>query len=117
MYTVVLTAFTTVLVWSFALPVGIYSAVRHNTPGDYAVTFIGFLGLAVPDFLLGLVLLYIFFAYFDQSVGGLFSGDYVDVPWTFGRVVDLLKHLVNTWSRPGVRKPRLRHDLTHLETT
>ena len=92
--TIALTSFTILLTWTFAIPIGIYSAVRHHSVGDYTFTFLGFTGLAVPDFLLGLVLLYIFFAFFNQSVGGLFSGDYVDVPWSFGRVVDLLKHLI-----------------------
>ena len=76
-----------------AIPIGIYSALRHNTPGDYIVTFVGFLGLAIPDFLLALVLMWIGFAYFDISVGGLFSTPYLDAPWSFDRFVDMLKHL------------------------
>lgn len=92
--TISLMAFALFLTWTLAIPIGIYSAVRHHSIGDYTFTLLGFTGLAVPDFLLGLVLMYIFFAYFDQSVGGLFSGEYTDVPWSFGRVVDLLKHLI-----------------------
>ncbi len=92
--TVGLMGFTILLTWSLAIPIGIYSAVRHHSVGDYVFTFIGFTGLAVPDFLLGLVLLYIFFAYFDQSVGGLYSGDYVGAAWSFGKLVDLLKHMI-----------------------
>ena len=92
--TIGLMGFVILLTWSMAIPIGIYSAVRQHSIGDYAFTFLGFTGLAVPDFLLGLVLLYVFFAFFDQSVGGLFSGEYVDVPWSFGRVVDLAKHLI-----------------------
>ena len=92
--TVALMSFTIVVTWVLAIPIGIYSAIRHHSIGDYAFTFLGFTGLAVPDFLLGLVLLYIFFAFFDQSVGGLFSGNYVDVPWSFGRVLDLLSHMI-----------------------
>ena len=76
------------------IPIGIYSAVRQHIVGDYVFTFVGFTGLAVPDFILGLVLMYLFFAYFDMSVGGLFSGDYEVAPWSFGKVVDLLKHLI-----------------------
>ena len=94
MYTVVLTAFTTVLVWSFALPVGIYSAVRQHSVGDYVFTFFGFAGIAVPDFLLGLVMMYVAFAYFEASVGGLFSGEYETAPWSLGKVLDLLAHLI-----------------------
>ena len=91
--TVVLTGFTIVVTWTFAIPVGIYSAVRQHSVGDYVFTFIGFSGLAVPDFLLGLVLMYVAFAYFDVSVGGLFSGDYQNAPWSVARVLDLLDHL------------------------
>ena len=93
-YTVYLTAFTMLLTWSFAIPVGIYSAMRQHSIGDYVFTFLGFTGLAVPDFLLGLVLMYIAFAYFDHSVGGLFSGDYLNAPWSVGRVIDMLQHLI-----------------------
>ena len=91
--TVVLTGFTMLVTWTFAIPVGIYSAVRHHSVGDYVFTFAGFTGLAVPDFLLGLVLMYIAFAYFEQSVGGLFSVEYKDAPWNVGKANDLLKHL------------------------
>ena len=91
--TIALTGFTVAVTWVLAIPIGIYSAVRHNSIGDYTFTFFGFLGLAVPDFLLGLLLMYLAFAFFDQSVGGLFSGDFRDAPWSLARVWDLLKHL------------------------
>ncbi len=91
--TVVLTAFTVIVTWTFAIPVGIYSAVRQHSVGDYVFTFLGFSGLAVPDFLLGLVLMYVAFAYFDQSVGGLNSADYANAPWNFARFLDLVNHL------------------------
>ena len=91
--TVVLTAFTVIVTWTFAIPVGIYSAVRQHSVGDYVFTFLGFSGLAVPDFLLGLVLMYAAFAYFDQSVGGLNSADYANAPWNFARFLDLVNHL------------------------
>ena len=93
-YTIYLTAFTMLLTWSFAIPVGIYSAVRQHSIGDYTFTFLGFTGLAVPDFLLGLVLMYVAFAYFNHSVGGIFSGDYLNAPWSVSRVIDMLKHLI-----------------------
>ena len=91
--TIALTGFTVAVTWVLAIPIGIYSAVRHNSIGDYTFTFFGFMGLAVPDFLLGLLLMYIAFAYFDQSVGGLFSGQFIDAPWSLARLWDLLKHL------------------------
>ena len=76
-----------------AIPVGIYSAVRKYSLGDYVFTFLGFIGLAIPNFLLALVLLYISFRYFGQSVGGLFSPEYVNAPWSLARVADLFSHL------------------------
>jgi len=91
--TIALTGFTVIFTWTFAIPIGIYSAVRKNTLGDYVFTTLGFTGLAVPDFLLGLVLMYVAFAYFDQAVGGLFSGDFTDAPWSIARVRDLINHL------------------------
>ena len=91
--TVALTGFTIIFTWTFAIPIGIYSAVRKNTLGDYVFTTLGFTGLAVPDFLLGLVLMYVAFAYFNQAVGGLFSGDFQDAPWSIARVRDLINHL------------------------
>ena len=91
--TVALTGFTILVTWSFAIPIGIYSAVRQHSVGDYVFTFMGFTGLAVPDFLLGLVLMYVAFAYFDQNVGGLLSADYTNVPWSLAKVYDLIKHL------------------------
>ncbi len=84
---------TLVFTWALAVPIGIYSAVRQYSVGDYAVTIFGFLGLAVPSFLIALLFLYVSFRYFGQDVGGLFSQRYVDAPWSLGRVVDLLSHL------------------------
>jgi len=80
-------------VWVMALPIGIYSAVKQYSVGDYTFTFVGFLGLAVPNFLLALVLLYFSFRYFDANVAGLFSPEYFRAPWSIGRIIDLLKHL------------------------
>ena len=91
--TVILAVTTAILAWGLAIPIGIYSAVRQRSPEDYLFTFVGFLGLAVPDFLLALWLLWISFAVFNQSVGGLFSPDYLNAPWSFGRFIDLLSHL------------------------
>ena len=93
-FTIILSAFTIILTWTFAVPIGIYAAVRHNSVGDYVFTFLGFTGLAVPDFLLGLVLMYLFFEYFGMSVGGLFSGNFERAPWSLAKVWDLLKHLI-----------------------
>lgn len=79
--------------WIVALAIGVFSAVRQYSLLDYVFTFIGFIGLATPNFMLALVLMYISFAWFGTSVGGLFSPEYLDAPWSWGRVVDLLQHL------------------------
>ena len=91
--TVALAGATVVLTWLLAIPIGIYSAVRQHSAGDYTFTFIGFIGLAVPDFLLALVLMYLAFVYFGSSIGGLFSTEYADASWSWGRLVDMLSHM------------------------
>ena len=92
--TVILAGTTALFAWALSIPIGIYSAVRQHSTEDYTFTFIGFLGLAVPDFLLALWLLWITFAYFpDLSIGGLFSPEYLEASWSIARVVDLAKHL------------------------
>lgn len=91
--TVILSVATLLFTWFIAFPIGIFSAVRQYSIGDYVATFFGFLGLAIPDFLLALVLMYIAFKYFNQSVGGLFSPEYVNAPWSAERVMDLIGHL------------------------
>ena len=92
--TIILAGTTAVFAWALSIPIGIYSAVRQHSIEDYTITFIGFLGLAVPDFLLALWLLWITFVYFpDLGVGGLFSPEYIEAPWSIARVKDLLAHL------------------------
>jgi peptide/nickel transport system permease protein len=91
--TVVVSVAALLLTWVLALPIGIYSAVRQYSVGDYVATFIGFIGLAVPNFLLALVILYFGFILFDANVGGLFTPELQDAPWSQAKVWDLLKHL------------------------
>ena len=80
-------------VWAVALPIGIYSAVRRHSVGDYFFTFVGFIGLAVPNFILALTLMYVSYRFFGQSVGGLYSPQYIDAPWSWDKFLDLLNHL------------------------
>lgn len=80
-------------VWAVSLPIGIYSAMRRHSVGDYAFTFLGFIGLAVPNFILALTLMYVSYKFMGQSVGGLFSPEYVEAPWSWDKVVDLMAHL------------------------
>ena len=91
--TVIVAVAALILTWVLALPIGIYSAVRQYSLGDYVATFIGFIGLAVPNFLLALVILYFGFTLFNANIGGLFSPEMQDAPWSLARVWDLLKHL------------------------
>lgn len=91
--TVALSVLTLLFTWILAFPIGIYSAVKKYSLGDYLSTFFGFLGLAIPDFLLALVLMFIAFKYFNQSVGGLFSPEYVNADWDINKVLDLLSHI------------------------
>jgi peptide/nickel transport system permease protein len=91
--TVILAATTAIFAWGLAIPIGIYTALRQHRWEDYTFTFIGFVGLAVPDFLLALLLMYTAFQYFDMSIGGLFTDEYAVAPWSLGRVVDLMSHL------------------------
>jgi peptide/nickel transport system permease protein len=91
--TVVVSFSALLLTWMLALPIGIYSAVRQYSFGDYAFTFIGFIGLAVPNFLLALIMLYLAFRWFGLNVGGLFSAEYELAPWSWGKVGDLMWHL------------------------
>ena len=79
--------------WLVALPIGIYSAVRQYSIGDYVATFIGFIGLAVPSFMLALIVMYFGFTLFNASIGGLFSDEFADVSWTAAKIWDLCKHL------------------------
>jgi peptide/nickel transport system permease protein len=91
--TLVISLFSLVFVWAVSLPIGIYSAVRRHSIGDHFFTFLGFIGLAVPNFILALVLMYIAYKYLGQSVGGLYSSEMADAPWSFAKLGDFLAHL------------------------
>lgn len=91
--TVMLSFATLLFTWAIAFPIGVYSAVRKYSIGDYIATTIGFIGLATPNFLLALILMYIGVVYFGSDVGGLFSSEYKNAPWSYAKFVDLLKHL------------------------
>jgi peptide/nickel transport system permease protein len=91
--TIVVSLAAIVLTWGIALPIGIYSAVRQYSIGDYVFTLVGFIGLAVPNFLLSLIILYLAYTWFGLSIGGLFSAEYQLAPWSWGKVWDLMIHL------------------------
>ena len=90
---VVLSITTLYISYIIAIPIGIYSATHPRSVGDYAFTTFGFIGLATPNFLLALILMFVFQRVFGWSPGGLFSPEYLASPWSFGRVIDLIKHL------------------------
>jgi len=91
--TLLLTLSALLLTWGIALPVGVFSAVKKYSIADYVVTGLSFLGLAIPSFLLALVLMYIAAVEFGQNVGGLFSEQYLTAPWSVDKTIDLLQHL------------------------
>ncbi|MEJ5197419.1 MAG: ABC transporter permease [Anaerolineae bacterium] len=91
--TVVVSLAAVVFTWAVALPIGIYSAVKRYSIGDYIFTFIGFIGLAIPGFMLALIVMYVGFRYFNANIGGLFSPDMADAPWSWAKFKDMLAHL------------------------
>ncbi len=94
LYLTVLVSFSTIVfTWIVSFPIGLYSAARQYSWGDYTLTFVGFIGLATPNFLLALVLLYIANVMFGTSVGGLMDTQYIDQPWTWGKFFSVLEHL------------------------
>ncbi len=94
MWLTFLISFSTILfVYIMAFPIGVYSAVRQYSIGDYSLTFIGFIGLAIPNFLLGLILLYLAKTWFGTDVGGLMDEAYQGVPMSWDKFVNILSHL------------------------
>jgi peptide/nickel transport system permease protein len=92
--TIIVTFATVLFTWVVAFPIGVYSATHQYSFSDYAVTFFGMLGLAVPSFLLALVLVYLANVYLGISIGGLMDPEYIDQPWTWGKVGSILQHLL-----------------------
>jgi peptide/nickel transport system permease protein len=91
--TLVISLLSLLFVWVVSLPIGIYSAVRRHSVGDHVFTFLGFIGLAVPNFILALTLMYVAYKYLGQSVGGLISPKFAEAPWSLAKVGDFLAHL------------------------
>jgi len=91
--TVIVSLFSVIFTYTIAIPIGIYSATHQYSFGDYAFTFLGFLGLATPNFLLALVLMFLFLKYFNLSAGGLFSPQFIDAVWSWAKIIDMMKHI------------------------
>jgi peptide/nickel transport system permease protein len=92
-WSVLISLFSLVLAYGIAIPIGLYSATHQYSLGDYAFTFIGLIGLAVPNFLLALILLWYYFLATGNVALGLFSDEYVVAPWSLDKFVDMLKHM------------------------
>lgn len=91
--TFVMAIATTIFVWAAAIPIGIFVSVKQYTLADYLFTFLGFIGLATPGFLVAMVLMYVAYSRFGIKVGGLFSTDYQLAPWSWAKVLDLVQHI------------------------
>ncbi len=91
--TILISIVTIIFTWMVAFPIGIYSATHQYSWGDYGLSLLGFLGLATPNFLLALVMLYFANVYFGTSIGGLMDPEYIDAPWSIGKFLSVLEHL------------------------
>ena len=93
-FTVVLAGLALMVMWMIAIPIGIYSATHQYSWGDVGLTTMGFLGLSIPDFMLGLIYLFVGVFVFNAPVGGLVSPAMEDAPWSPAKVLDLANHLL-----------------------
>lgn len=104
---------TLLLTYLISIPIGIYAAVRRQSVADYSLSILSYLGLALPNFMLALVMLYIGVKFFDTTVGGLFAPEFEDAAWSWDKFVDLLKHLfvpavVLAWSATAFQLQTMR---------
>ena len=91
--TILLTFVAILFSWAIAIPIGVFSAVNQYSIFDYVFTFLGFIGLAMPSFLLALIVMWFSFSQLGFTATGLFSSEYLDAPWSMAKALDLLKHL------------------------
>ena len=91
--TMIISIISTIVVWVIAIPIGIYSATHQYSLMDYVSTFIGFIGLALPNFLFAIIIMWVVFAQTGHAVTGLFSLEYRHVPWSIAKVIDMLKNI------------------------
>jgi peptide/nickel transport system permease protein len=92
--TVILNAATILFIYIVAFPIGVYSATHQYSWGDYGLTFLGLLGLATPNFLLALILMYLANVTFGTSIGTLMAPQFIDQPWSLGKAISVLEHLL-----------------------
>lgn len=91
--TMIISIFTLIITWVIAIPIGIYSAVRQYSILDYIFSVVGFIGLAIPNFLIALVIVYFVFANTGVAITGLFSPEYAEAPWSFAKFLDMLQRI------------------------
>ncbi|MEL6297573.1 MAG: ABC transporter permease [Pseudomonadota bacterium] len=92
-FTILISFLTIIVTWMIAFPIGIYSAMHQYSWSDYGLTFVGLLGIATPNFLLALVMMYLANVWFGTSIGGLMAQEYVNQPWSWGKFVSILEHI------------------------
>lgn len=92
-FSVILALSTIIIVWVLAIPIGVYSATHQYSAGDQIFTTISFIGLGMPGFLLALIIMFVAMVFLGQEVGGLFSREFENAPWSWAKIIDLLKHL------------------------
>lgn len=93
-FTLILSGLALLFMWAVAIPIGVYSATHQYSWGDIGLTFLGFLGLSIPDFMLALVYLFVGAFVFNAPVGGLFSSELENAPWTLEKYIDLGNHIL-----------------------
>ena len=91
--TIAISLVSTIIIWLIAFPIGFYSATHKYSFGDYAFTGISFFGVSVPEFLLAILIMYLYFLVTRKYAGGLYSDVYAGKPWTWDKIVDMLKHV------------------------
>ena len=94
MLTIIMETCTIIFIWVVSFVIGVYAATHQYKWGDYVASFIGFIGLSIPNFLLALVLLYVGKVYFGLSIGGLMDPEYIDKPLSWGKIVSVMQHLI-----------------------
>lgn len=91
--TILISLLSTIFIWVVALPIGIYSATHQYSPADYLFTFIGFIGVGIPDFLLALVILWWAWSTLGVNLGGLYGPEYIGEPWTMAKIMEVMKRI------------------------
>lgn len=91
--TMLISLLTILLSWAIAIPAGVYAATHRYSIPDYLMSFISFLGLGTPSFMVALIALWVGLAFFGVNISGLFSDQYLDAPWSVGKVLDMLSRI------------------------